>query len=101
MPCPMSPPALQPPGRGQAPTFTVHLAADELEAQRAGTAAHHGVDADELRRDGRVEHVGLHGAIVCVPLKNLQHDQGSVPQRSHSPLHQIPSQQTERSWHCQ
>lgn len=71
MPCPMSPPALQP-LEGTALAFTVHLTADELEAQRAGTAAHHGVDADELGRDGRVEHIGPHGAIVHIPLKNLQ-----------------------------
>lgn len=86
MPCPVSPPALQPPGRGEAPAFTIHLAADELEAQRAGTAAHHGVDADELGRDGRVEHVGLHGAIVHVPLKNLQQRAGlSAPALPQSP----------------
>lgn len=84
----MSPPALQSPGRGEPPTFTVHLTADKFKAQRAGAAAHHGVDADELGSDGRVEHVGLHGAIVHVPLENLQWRAGmSAPALL---LHKIP-----------
>lgn len=62
----------EPPPHGSGQEFTVHLAADELEAQRAGAAAHHGVDADELGRDGRVQQVGLHGAIIHVPLENLE-----------------------------
>lgn len=76
MPCPVSPPALWSLGRGEPPTFTVHLAADEFKAQGAGAAAHHGVDADELGSDGGVEHVGLHGAVVHVPLENLQRRAG-------------------------
>lgn len=76
LPCPVSPHALQSPGRGEPPRFTIHLTADKFEAQRAGAAAHHGVDADELGGDGRVEHVGLHGAIVHVPLENLQRRPG-------------------------
>lgn len=63
-------------GKGEPPTFTIHFAADKFKAQRAGTAAHHRVDADELGSDGRVEHVGLHGAIVHVPLENLQRGAG-------------------------
>lgn len=82
--------------------FTIHLAADELEAQRAGAAAHHGVDADELGCDGRVKHVGLHGAVVHVPLENLTQHTGLSPQHPAAPcpLHGVwcPKWAEQGSW---
>lgn len=80
---------------GEALAFTIHLAADEFEAQRAGAAAHHRVDADELGGDGRVEHVGLHGAIVHIPLENLQ--QPTVSRLRHSLCMRPLAQQTDLS----
>lgn len=51
--------------------FTVELAADQLHAQSARLATHHGDDADVLSDDWGVKQVGLATVVIYISCKHL------------------------------
>lgn len=63
----------------QAPqvVITVELTANQLHAQSAGLATHHGHHTDVLGHDGGVEHVGLGAVIIHVTHKHLGTQEGT------------------------